>query len=171
MTPHPSSSGQIPRDGITLPPLPDKAMARSGSVARAAIQSSCALPPMLQVSTHCAAANTPHSESPSCCDAPRMSRPRQVSHLPHQSSRQRPACIQTSTAERTAAWSSISRRPSSLMPCSHWSHRSEYTWRNPVRVASPHRINLEEPISSGYPAHLGLYRSSVSESVRAKRVE
>ncbi len=26
----------------------------------------------------------------------------------------------------------------------------------PVRVASPTRINLEEPISSGYPAHLGL---------------
>ena len=23
-------------------------------------------------------------------------------------------------------------------------------------MASPHRINLEEPISSGYPAHIGL---------------
>ncbi len=31
-----------------------------------------------------------------------------------------------------------------------------FTWRNPVRVASPHRINLEEPISSGCPAHIGL---------------
>ncbi len=35
----------------------------------------------------------------------------------------------------------------------------------PVRVASPTRINLEEPISSGYPAHLGLIRSSVGHSV------
>ncbi len=43
------------------------------------------------------------------------------------------------------------------------------TWRNPVRVASPHRINLEEPISSGYPAPTGLIRSSVCETVRAKR--
>ena len=30
-------------------------------------------------------------------------------------------------------------------------------------------INLEEPISSGYPAPTGLIRSSVCESVRAKR--
>ncbi len=39
------------------------------------------------------------------------------------------------------------------------------TWRNPVRVASPHRINLEEPISSGSASTTGLYRSSVSQSV------
>jgi hypothetical protein len=25
------------------------------------------------------------------------------------------------------------------------------TWRNPVRVASPHRINLEEPGQGGQP--------------------
>jgi hypothetical protein len=26
-----------------------------------------------------------------------------------------------------------------------------FTWRNPVRVASPHRINLEEPGQGGQP--------------------
>ena len=45
----------------------------------------------------------------------------------------------------------------------------------PVRVASPTRINLEEPISSGYPAQPGLIRSSVCLSVclsvRVKRIE
>jgi hypothetical protein len=35
----------------------------------------------------------------------------------------------------------------------------------PIRVASTTRINLEEPISSGYPAHIGLIRSSVRLSV------
>jgi hypothetical protein len=42
-------------------------------------------------------------------------------------------------------------------------------------LPSPPRINLEEPISSGYPAHLGLIRFSVCLSVclsvRVKRVE
>ncbi len=35
----------------------------------------------------------------------------------------------------------------------------------PVRVTSSTRINLEEPISSGYPAQLGLIRSSVRHSI------
>ena len=30
-------------------------------------------------------------------------------------------------------------------------HRIMSTWRNPVRVASPHRINLEEPGQGGQP--------------------
>ncbi len=43
------------------------------------------------------------------------------------------------------------------------------TWRN-HRLPSPTRINLEEPISSGYPAHLGYCVSpSVILSVRVKR--
>jgi hypothetical protein len=33
-------------------------------------------------------------------------------------------------------------------------------------LPSPSRINLEEPISSGYPAHIGLICFSVSPSVR-----
>ena len=40
---------------------------------------------------------------------------------------------------------------------------SVFTWRNPVRVASPHGINLEEP-GQGCPAQPGLIRSSVSQS-------
>ncbi len=35
---------------------------------------------------------------------------------------------------------------------------NEFTWRNQflLVIPSPNRINLEEPISSGYPAHIGL---------------
>jgi hypothetical protein len=31
------------------------------------------------------------------------------------------------------------------------SYKERFTWRNPVRVASPHRINLEEPGQGGQP--------------------
>jgi hypothetical protein len=76
---------------------------------------------------HCAAANTLslHPTAMLPADLCRR-RPRLASHLPHQPSRQHPACIQTSTAKCTAAWSSISRHPSSLMPSFQWRHCSKY---------------------------------------------
>jgi hypothetical protein len=48
------------------------------------------------------------------------------------------------------------------------------TWMNPVRVASPHRINLEEPVRVASPHRINSFLClsvslSVRQSVRAKR--